>query len=276
MTTQLDPAGSPWYSALHRRPHAFHALRSDPRFSYTLHAPRGFFTSPQGHGLIVVTHGSGRSVAEYRSAFGSFADEHRCVVLCPLFPMGVRGNGYADGYKNILEGDIRYDEVLLAMIAELEEAAEYSFGRFHLFGFSGGGQYAHRFFYLHPRRLASVSIGAPGMVTRIDSERDWWFGTRDLQTVFGTSLSLKDMRRVPVQMIVGAEDVEDPVPARLRPLIETLGPVGRDRIERLQLLKENYEENGIAVRMDLVPDVGHEGLKVIPTVLDFLRLQVSE
>lgn len=277
MTTLLDGPGAPWHTALRGRPRAFHALRSDARVSYTLHAPAGFFAAPEGYRLIVAVHGSGRGAAAYRDAFASFADRHRCVVLSPLFPTGIRGDGYADGYKNILEGDIRYDQLLLAMIADVEEAAGYSFGRFHLFGFSGGGQFAHRFFYLHPQRLASVSIGAPGIVTRLDNDRDWWFGTRDLQRVFGTSLSLEHMSRVAVQMVVGEDDVETlAVPARLKPLIDSLGPIGRNRVERLRLLKENFEAAGIEVRLDLVPGVAHDGLKVVPTVQDFLTSQVSE
>lgn len=277
MTIFPDAPRSPWYAALRQRPRAFHALRQDPRVSYTVHAPAGFFTAPEGHRLIVAIHGSGRGATAYRDAFASFADRHRCVVLAPLFPIGICGDGYADGYKNILEGDVRYDQLLLAMIADIEEAAGYSFGRFHLNGFSGGGQFAHRFFYLHPQRLASVSIGAPGMVTRLDSERDWWAGTRDLPVVFGTALSLDDMRRVAVQMVVGADDVEVlSVPAKLKPLIDSLGPVGRNRIERLQLLKENFEAAGIPVCLDLVPGVAHEGLKVVPTIQEFIRSQVSE
>jgi len=272
MTSLLDTPGAPWFGALRHRPRSFHALRSDPRVSYTVHAPSGFFSDPSGYRLIVVVHGSGRSAAAYRDGFASFADQHRCVVLAPLFPVGVLGDGYEDGYKNLMEGTLRYDKLLLAMVADLEEAAGRAFGRFHLFGFSGGGQFVQRFFFLHPEQLASVSIGAPGAVTRLDPSRDWWFGTRNFKTLFDKELSLDAMRGVPVQMLVGDRDIETfKIPPRLQALIDSLGPIGSNRIERLQLLKENFEAFGIPVRFDLLPDVAHEGHKTFNTAQDFIR-----
>lgn len=275
MTTLLDQPGAPWHSGMRAQPHAFHALRSDPRVSYTLHAPPGFFADPSGYRLIVAVHGSGRAAAAYRGAFARFAELHRCVVLAPLFPIGPCGDGHAEGYKNLVEGDMRYDLLLLAMIADLEEASGHRFGRFHLFGFSGGGQFAHRFFYVHPERLASVSIGAPGAVTRIDPTRGWWFGTRHLEAVFGKPLDLDAMRQVPIQMIVGGDDLEEfVIPPHLEAIIASLGPIGRNRIERLQLLRENFEDAGIAVRFDLVPGVAHAGLKVVGAVHDFFDIHL--
>jgi len=272
MTSLLHEPGAPWYTMLRERPRAFHALRADPRVSYTMHAPAGFFDDPRGYRLIVAVHGSARAAGAYRDAFAAFADQHRCVVLAPLFPIGLLGDGNGDGYKNLIEGAIRYDQLLLDMVADFEEAAGRSFERFHLFGFSGGGQFAHRFFYLHPDRLASVSIGAPGAVTRIDPGRNWWFGTRNLCAIFGVDLQLEVMREVPVQMLVGAADLEEfEIPARLQAVIASLGPIGRNRIERLQLLRDNFQSFGIPVRFDLLPGVAHEGLKTAAAVEDFIR-----
>lgn len=276
MTTLLDNPGAPWYSALRGRPHAFHALRGEPRVSYTVHAPPGFFADPSGYRLIVAVHGSGRAATAYRDAFAAFAELHRCVVLAPLFPIGPLGDGYAEGYKFLVEGELRYDRLLLAMIADLEEASGHGFGPFHLYGFSGGGQFAQRFFYLHPERLASVSIGAPGAVTRIDDGRDWWLGTRDMQAVFGKALDRDALRRVAVQMIVGDRDLEDfVIPGHLKAAVASLGPIGRNRIERLQLLKANFDDAGIAVRFDLVPGVGHAGLQVVDQVQAFFASRLT-
>ncbi len=93
------------------------------------------------------------------------------------------------------EGDIRYDHILLAMVDEVGERLGRTFADFMLFGFSGGGHFAHRFFYLHPQRLSAVSIGAPGAVTLIDDQRDYWVGTRDLAARFGTAIDLPAMRK---------------------------------------------------------------------------------
>src|SRR5690606_39266483 len=97
-----------------------------------------------------------------------FARAHRVVVLAPLFPAGMTEPGELSSYKLIRHGGIDYDRVLLGMVAEVAARYRLAGERFYLHGFSGGGHFAHRFLYLHPERLAGVSIGAPGIVTLID------------------------------------------------------------------------------------------------------------
>lgn len=272
MTSFLSDDDAPWFEALRARPQAFHALRADPRVSFTLYVPEGFIQAPAEYSLIVSVHGSGRNAHEYRDAFAEFADAHRCVVLAPLFPVGVLGDGYADGYKNLIEGNCRYDLLLLEMVKDIEEAFDCRFGPFYLFGFSGGGQFAHRFFYLHPDRLAAVSIGAPGAVTRIDDTRRWWFGTQDVAERFGARFEPENLKTVRVQLVVGGNDTEAfVIPKRLQPLIDSLGNIGRNRVERLGVLQQNYRRAGIDAQLDVIPGVAHEGLKVVSAVQTFFR-----
>ncbi len=255
-----------------RGPTVVYACRRDPRFSYCLYVPPSFDADPAGHTLIVAVHGTGRTMTAYRDGFAAFARYNKCVVLAPLFPVGVLGDDYADGFKYMAEGDIRYDLVLLAMIEEAGARLGTSFGRFMLFGFSGGGHYAHRFFYLHPDRLRAVSIGAPGAVTLLDDTRDFWVGTRDLEARFGIAPDLAAMRRVAVQMVVGAADIEtweiDYQPGN-RNYLPGINDTGRTRVERNTALKRNFEAQGIRVRQDIVPNVPHDGVKVLPVVEDF-------
>ena len=178
------------------------ACRADPRFGYCLYVPHTFDDDPAGHSLVVVMHGSGRTMEAYRDRFAAFGRYRRCVILAPLFPIGPLGDGNAHGFKLLQESDVRYDHVLLAMVDEVGTLLGTRFGRFMLFGYSGGGHFAHRFFYLHPERLHAVSIGAPGSVTLLDDERDWWVGTRDLKARFGRAIDLDAMRAVRVQLVV--------------------------------------------------------------------------
>ena len=73
--------------------------------------------------LVVVMHGTGRAFVEYRDAFAEFARWNDCIVLCPLFPVGVLGDGNRDGFKQLHEGGIRYDHVLQDMVAEVGESS---------------------------------------------------------------------------------------------------------------------------------------------------------
>ena len=191
------------------------------------------------------------------------------MVLAPLFPVGPLGDGNGEGYKFLVEGDIRYDAVLLAMVAEVEGALGRRFGRFLLSGYSGGGQFAHRFLYLHPDRLLGVSIGAPGAITRIDPDRDYWLGTRDWARVFGRPVDTDAMRDVPVQILVGEHDTKELGFGAFNPSPEEMDRYGRTRLERSELLRTDLERLGLSVERTILPGVGHEGLKTVEAATGF-------
>lgn len=249
------------------------ASKADPRFSYCLYVPPGAGSNGKPCDLIVAMHGTGRAFVEYRDAFAAFGRWNNCIILAPLFPIGSRGDGNRDGFKYMQEGDIRYDRVLLGMVDEVAERYGLKFDRFALFGYSGGGHFVHRFLMLHPDRLWAVSIGAPGSVTLLDPTRDWWVGTRDFAKKFGTEIDPKAMAQVAVHMIVGAADLETwEITHREggRYWMPDANHAGRTRPERLASLKASFEAAGIAVRLDLIPNMAHDGLRAVPRVEGFL------
>lgn len=130
-----------------------YASRHDARFPYVLYVPPEVLTPGNDVQLVVAMHGTGRQFTQYRDAFAPFGRWNRCIVLCPLFPVGVRGDGDRNGFKRLIDGDIRYDQVLLDMVSEVGERYGKRFEQFALFGYSGGGQYVNRFAYAHPERL---------------------------------------------------------------------------------------------------------------------------
>jgi hypothetical protein len=218
-----------------------------------------------------VVHGAERGAPDYRTAYRAYAEAERAVVLAPIFPVGVLGDGNPDGYKVLKEGDLRYDLLLLAMVQELSLILDTPFPTFQLAGFSGGAQFVHRFMYLHPDRLSAVSIGAPGAVTRIDAAHDYWFGPRNLDAVFGAGLALDRLRRLRIQVIVGQDDLEIlETPAHLQALFSQLGDLGSNRGERSFLLLDNYRRHGLDVTHTLAPGLAHEGLGLVPHVAAFL------
>lgn len=255
------------------------AARLDPRQLYTLYVPRDYDENgTKQYWLVVVVHGTERSATEYRSRYAQFAEAHDAIVLAPLFPINTHSAYDQENYKFIDYEGTRYDLVLLSMVDEV--AAKYRLRdlRFLLFGFSGGGHFVHRFFYLHPHRLLALSIGAPGVVTLLDDTSDWWVGVRDVYTKFGVKLNLPAMRRVPVQMVVGSQDI-----TRFPDVIDRASPyymgegvrgasfnaAGDTRIERIQTLKKSFEKAGIGVRYDEVEGAGHQSAPMDPAVQDF-------
>jgi len=251
----------------------FFALGTDQRVSYCLHVPETIRTEdPATYRLVVAMHGTGRTATAYRDRFAAFAEAHRCIVLAPLFPVGLIEPGDLSNYKRIKFHDMRFDRLLLDMIDEV--AAKYGIdtARFCLFGFSGGGHFSHRFLYLHPERLAAVSIGAPGQVTLLGDSHDWWVGTGNFADVFGQEIDIAAMRKVAVQMVVGAEDKETweiTVQPGDKGWVEGANMAGATRLDRMESLKSSFEAHGIAVRHDVVPGIAHEGTRVLAPVQTF-------
>ncbi|MFI7609931.1 hypothetical protein ACIBP6_01680 [Nonomuraea terrae] len=254
------------------------ACQMDQRFSYRLYIPERREGDPERYPLMVVQHGTARTATRYRDAFVGFAEEQRVVVLAPYFPAGIIDPDDLHNFKYLEYRGIRFDLVLLAMVDEVARRVPIDTRRFLLHGFSGGGQFAHRFLYAHPDRLRAVSIGAPGRVTLIDDTTEWWLGTKDFVSIFGKDLDVPEMRNVRIQLVVGDQDVEgweinNPHDSNWRPGLDKQGGT---RIERLRTLRRNLAEHGIDTRFDLVADVGHQGVKVIGHVADFFRSVLKE
>ena len=245
---------------------------ADSRFAYTLYVPASIEDPERPVDLVVSLHGSTRAMEIYRNGFAEFGRWNDCVILSPLFPVGVLGDGNGDGYKQLVEGDIRYDQVLLDMVASVGQKYNRRFDTFALLGYSGGGQFTHRFCYLHPEKLWAASIGAPGSVTLLDPKQNWWVGVRDFETRFAKPLDLDALRRVPIHMVVGEADLETwEITHREGGKLYMLGAngAGRTRPERLAALKASFEAQGVKVRFDVLPNVAHQGIKAMPAAQDF-------
>jgi hypothetical protein len=254
------------------------AHRVDPRFSYCMYAPPGIGTGKGRTELVVMMHGTGRSFVEYRDAMAEFGRWHNCIILCPLFPVGVRGDGNRDGFKHLREGDIRYDQVLIDIVAEVAHKYGTSFDRFALSGYSGGGQFVNRFLLLHPHRLWAASIGAPGSVTLVDDSRDWWVGTANVASIFGREIDRDALARVPVQLVVGALDQETwEITHREggRHWMPGANDAGATRPERAASLQRSLQQAGVSARLDVVPGVAHNGMQCLDTIKTFISASLD-
>lgn len=247
------------------------ACQADQRFSYCLYVPKTYeVDGKQPLQLVVLVHGTGRNPFAYQVAAAGFADEHHCLVLCPLFPCGIPDPRGTENYKFVSFKGIRFDLVLLSMISEVARIYRVDTERFCLFGFSGGAHFAHRFFYVHPERLRAVAVDAPGVVTLLDFDQDWWCGIRDFSSIFAKELNLEAMRRVATQTIVGSEDTatwEIAVQPGWPFWMDGITASGATRVERLAALRDSWQKAGISVEHLIVPGAGHQLL--LAPALDF-------
>lgn len=252
------------------------ASRADQRFAYCLYVPTDYKRSAERrYRLIVAVHGTERGFMYYRDAFADVAERTGCIVLAPLFPVGIGVPGDLEGYKFLDAAGVRYDLLLLEIVAEVAETYRVDVDRFLLYGFSGGGHFAHRFFMLHPDRLAAVSIGAPGIVTLLDDRFDYWAGTRDVEARFGIRIDLAAMRDVAVHLLIGGDDTETWEIA-LSPddpdwWVDGAEHQGETRLDRMAALRRSYETHGIAVEQTVVPGVGHDDRELLGEVVRFFE-----
>ena len=147
-----------------------------------------------------------------------------------------------------------------------------------MYGYSGGGQFCQRFFMLHPQRLRAVAIGAPGVVTLLNRDYDWWVGVRDLKARFGIEIDLEAMRRVKVQTLIGSADDatwEITIPRESKLWMDGADLQGANRLERIAALADSFEAHGIAVRRDIVPGVAHSPFEMVDPAEDFFTSIVT-
>ena len=256
-----------------------YAARQDPRFSYCLYVPPEFRSAPVRPELIVVVHGSPRTFMDFRDRFQEFGLANNAMILSPLFPVGVGGDGNPDGYKYLSEPGLRYDNILLDIVSEVSARWAISFNRFALFGFSGGAQFANRFLLLRPECLWAASLGAPGSVTLLDDSRDWWVGTRNIDERFGRKLNLDALRRVPVQTLVGSSDLDtSEITHRKsgRNWMPGANDAGASRPERLEALHRSLSAAGVAVAQELIPGAAHDAAPVIERAKPFLAARLAD
>jgi predicted peptidase len=244
---------------------------ADQRFSYCLYVPQRQPGDPERYPLVVIQHGTGRTAGQYRDAMTGFCEEHRTVVLAPLFPAGIEDPEDLHNYKFIDYRGIRFDELLLSMVEEVAHRFPVDSRRFFLHGFSGGGQFTHRFLYLHPDRLIAASVGAPGRITLLDDDQPWWLGTGGFEQLFGRQPDVDAIKRVRIQLVVGADDVAtwETNNRGDSNWMEGLEKQGNTRVERLTTLHRNLASLGIESRLDIISDLAHNGLGALPTVCAF-------
>jgi pimeloyl-ACP methyl ester carboxylesterase len=192
--------------------------------------------------------------------FADFATAHRCVVLAPRFD-------FHGGFQRLGIGTaVRHDLRLLEMVDDAARSQPIETRRFHLFGYSAGGQFAHRFLYLHRERLGAVAIGAPGTVTLPSLAHGWPAGVADLEAVAGKRRDLSDRQWPRILLFVGGQDVGDEGVNRE----DWANRTGLTRLERARTLHAAFQAAAIEHEYVEVPAMGHDDIVTMEPVWRFL------
>jgi pimeloyl-ACP methyl ester carboxylesterase len=197
--------------------------------------------------LLVSVHGISGNAREHVELFCRRAEEQGVIVIAPVFA-GPRFHGF----QRPRSRSGRAANFLLEVVAQVRARHRLAPGRFSLFGFSGGAQFAHRFALLHPRRIRSLIVCSAGWYTFPDPELRYPFGL-DPGPGARVHFRLDDFLRVPVRVAVGALDVRQDHALNASPELCRLQ--GDNRVERARRWADALRRAGRA--RGVVPSVAH-------------------
>lgn len=214
----------------------------------------------EGAPVLVSVHGISRNARAHATAFSEFADRYGVIIVAPLFTEQQFPGYQRLGISSRRSGP-RPDLVLNAMLEEIEASTGARTDRFYLFGYSGGGQFAHRYAMSHPERVIAVAMGAPGWYTFPDDQTPY---PRGMALPNGAPLATprpESFLRVPMAVFVGEHDN-----GRDRALRQTRGvdaQQGLTRLERgrrwVDAMRKVAQRHGYDTRYEfnVLADCGH-------------------
>lgn len=198
--------------------------------------------------VLVAVHGISRNAAEILEAFRARAGGSLTIVA-PRFG----GRQFPDFQRLGLYGrGLRADLALDAALERCSAVTGADTARFHLFGFSGGAQFAHRYAMLHPHRIRSLHVASAGWYTMPDPDLRWPYGLGARRLARPMIRNLALFRRLPKHVYAGGGDTERDEALRKNPVLDRLQ--GRNRLERA----ERWAGAVGAESMTVIEGAGHD------------------
>lgn len=176
--------------------------------------------------VLVAVHGISRNYRIQAAAFRSMAERLGICLMAPLFDKE-RFPNYQRLAANTRQ--LRADQSLSMLLLTWQAARMLPGLKMHLIGYSGGAQFAHRYAYLYPQRVASLSICSAGWYTLPSPDINYPYGLKNWPEWLGKPQP-DELAKLPMQVMVGERD--DLRDASLRQNRRLDQWQGRDRIER--------------------------------------------
>jgi pimeloyl-ACP methyl ester carboxylesterase len=198
-------------------------LQADPSQAYVVYIPRAVAS---GAPIFVAVHGLSSNPIELARAFSDLCEATGVVMVAPVFT----AERHADYQRLGRAGrGVRADLALDRCVAEVASLTTADARRIHLFGYSGGAQFAHRYLMAHPHRVARAAIGSAGWYTFPDTRERFPYGIRRQRSLPGVNFDPQEFLRVPITVLVGEADVGT---AKVRSTARCNAQQGVNRLER--------------------------------------------
>lgn len=198
-----------------------------------IHPLTFFLFQPSGgvhNGRVLITvHGISRNAREHVELFAPLAEQTGTAIIAPLFPLSDFPRYQRLGTTAHEDrADLAFDQILKSA-TELLGIDPFPL---KFFGFSGGGQFSHRYSLLYPDRVARMVLGAPGWYTFPDTAVRFPYGLRSGPEWPKLRFSPEKFLQIPTMVMVGEEDnIRDEDLNRTRRIDARQGV---DRLERGQ------------------------------------------
>jgi pimeloyl-ACP methyl ester carboxylesterase len=227
--------------------------------------------------LLVSVHGVTRRPLEHALAFAGPALAAGAALLVPLFSEHRHRR-----YQRLVHprSGRRSDLALIDTVAALCARHGLGDGPLHLFGYSAGAQFVHRFAMAHPQRVAALAVGAAGWYTWPDPALPYPLGWGGMADWLGRAPDAQAFLRLPTRVWVGDRDTAADDAFRSSPELDALQ--GGSRMERarrwVQALQHACHARGLAAGATLhgVAGAGHDFAQcdrrgaLAESVVDFL------
>jgi pimeloyl-ACP methyl ester carboxylesterase len=227
------------------------ATNSQQRYyQYVPHTP------VQGRTLVSV-HGISRSARDHARLLAPLADLYGATVIAPLFDAAFFSDYQRLGRPGRGE---RADLALNDILIDAHDAAVPP--KIALFGYSGGGQFAHRYALAHPERVAALALAAPGWFTFPDHQHRYPYGLVLGDRLPGVHFDPDQFLRIPTLVLVGAHDTTRNSSLRRSERLDRVQ--GRNRVVRgkrwIRAMKSAAHERGFTTRyvFRCLPNTDHD------------------
>ncbi len=234
-----------------------------------LYVPRKVKDRPRGARLLVSIHGYGgrktdargdRKVKKDAQVLTDLADEKGWVVLAPQFDE----DRFDNNYQRLNLFGRRADVNLNRLIEEIGRLLPgIRTNKNFLFGFSGGGQFVHRYAAFNPDRIDRAVAGAAGWYMWPDEKLPYPIGINPKSLPRGVRPRLRNLCDLDLRIVVGEDDSTQSAFRRHYKGYDLLVLQGVDRRERAQnwvaALQKFAAANGWPCRVgfDIIHGTGH-------------------
>ncbi|WP_146032871.1 hypothetical protein [Geothermobacter hydrogeniphilus] len=208
--------------------------------------------------VFVTIHGISRNAREHAEGFAVQAERYGAAIVAPLFPEDDfpryqrLGNSVHEGRADSAFDRIMHDAAELIGCDPLPLRG---------FGFSGGGQFLHRYALFYPRRVERMVVGAPGWYTFPDPSQRYPLGLRSSKEWPRLRFNPVRFLSIPTVVLVGEEDDirdEDLNKSRRIDAVQGLNRVERGRrwVHAMNALARAYQVPA-QFRCEIIPNASH-------------------